>query len=452
VKGLKFRRQEPIGQYIVDFVCYERRLVIEVDGGHHATSKNKDEVRDKWLKGQGFKVIRFWNNDVLKNPSGVLEEIIKYCALFVSPSPNPSHRGRGTNSRILTSSIIVICISLLGKCTSDQFQVNFNINWERQSSVTDASLRGLCVVSDNIVWASGSQGTVLRTVDGGETWQRLPVPDTESMDFRDVHAFNELEAVIVSAGQPAKILKTTDGGLHWVEKYYIDHPDAFFDAMAFWDVNTGIVFSDPVDGAFLLIKTTDGGESWHRIPPKNIPPPMDGEAGFAASGSCIAVYGQGYAWFGTGGSAARVFRSSDWGETWSAAETPLLSGQPSAGIFSLTFRDAKNGVAIGGDYRNPTATENNTAFTTDGGVSWAKAQRSPPDGFRSCVAYVPTVSPPVLVTVGTNGSDFSSDGGRTWARADTVGYHAVDFAKNKKIGWVVGSEARIAKITVGGKR
>ena len=341
-----------------------------------------------------------------------------------------------------------ILISFIPGCNTNRKDHAINICWTPQISNTHASLRGLCVVSDKLVWAGGSQGTVLRTVDGGKTWQLLPVPGAESMDFRDIHAFNEHVAVIVSAGQPAKVFKTTDGGMHWLEKYHNVHPDAFFDAMAFWDDKTGIAFSDPIDGTFLLIKTIDGGETWHRIPPENIPPPMEEEAGFAASGTCIAVYGQGNAWFGTGGSAARVFRSTDWGETWTAAETPLLSGQPSAGIFSLTFRDARNGVAIGGDYRDPNAKEKNAAFTTDGGVSWASTQHAPPDGFRSCVAYVPTVSPPMLVTVGTNGSDFSANDGRTWARADTVGYHAVDFAKNKRTGWAAGSEGRIARINV----
>ncbi|MCJ7596571.1 MAG: DUF559 domain-containing protein [Desulfobacterales bacterium] len=91
LQGLKFRRQEPVGKYVVDFVCYQKRIVVEVDGGQHSKESSKDEERDRWFRKQGFKVLRFWNNDVLTNTNGVLEMIIKN----ISPSPDPSHRGRG---------------------------------------------------------------------------------------------------------------------------------------------------------------------------------------------------------------------------------------------------------------------------------------------------------------------------------------------------------------------
>ena len=93
LEGLKFRRQEPIGEYIVDFVCYEKGIVIEADGGQHSFEKEKDATRDKWLKKEGFKVLRFWNNEILTNIEGVLEVIRKEC--LCSPSPSPSHQGRG---------------------------------------------------------------------------------------------------------------------------------------------------------------------------------------------------------------------------------------------------------------------------------------------------------------------------------------------------------------------
>ena len=94
-KGLTFRRQEPIGRYIVDFVCYENGLIIEVDGGQHAGDMDKDGRRDEWLRGEGFKILRFWNNDVLTNIEGVAEMIKQN----LTPSPDPSHRGRGRNRK-----------------------------------------------------------------------------------------------------------------------------------------------------------------------------------------------------------------------------------------------------------------------------------------------------------------------------------------------------------------
>ena len=84
-EGLKFRRQEPIGKYIVDFVCFERRVIIECDGGQHALQTERDEERDRWFENQGYRVLRFWDNDVLKNSEGVLRSD-PHC-LPRSPSP-----------------------------------------------------------------------------------------------------------------------------------------------------------------------------------------------------------------------------------------------------------------------------------------------------------------------------------------------------------------------------
>jgi very-short-patch-repair endonuclease len=91
LSGLKFRRQQPIGVHIVDFVCLEKKLIIEVDGGQHANSE-EDRRRDAWLQGEGYVVLRFWNNEVLGNLDGVMEAIWRRCG---APSPNPSPRGRG---------------------------------------------------------------------------------------------------------------------------------------------------------------------------------------------------------------------------------------------------------------------------------------------------------------------------------------------------------------------
>jgi very-short-patch-repair endonuclease len=92
--GLKFRRQEPFGRYIADFVCHERRIIVEVDGGQHGINREKDMERDGWFKGQGYTVLRFWNNEVLNNIEGVLEVVRREC-LSPSPQPSPS-AGRGS--------------------------------------------------------------------------------------------------------------------------------------------------------------------------------------------------------------------------------------------------------------------------------------------------------------------------------------------------------------------
>src|SRR5262245_28041193 len=319
--------------------------------------------------------------------------------------------------------------------------------WIPQSSGTTASLRGVSAVNSQVAWASGNKGTVLKTTDGGASWQAITVPGAESLDFRDVEAFDTNTAYLLSIGEGEKsrIYKTTDGGRTWKLQFTNQNPKAFFDAMAFWDANNGIAISDPVDGRFLIIKTTDGGSTWNEIPKDNIPPAQPGEGAFAASGTCITVQGRSNVWIGTGGgAAARVLRSTDGGATWQAATTPIQSGQPSSGIFSVAFKDAKNGVIVGGDYRKETEARSNAATTNDGGRTWKLVSGNIPGGFRSGVLYLTGSSSPIIIAVGPNGSDYSLDNGATWLSFGSLGYHAVDFASDGA-GWAVGADGKIGK-------
>jgi photosystem II stability/assembly factor-like uncharacterized protein len=173
----------------------------------------------------------------------------------------------------------------------------------------------------------------------------------------------------------------------------------------------------------------------------------EGENGFAASGTCVAVAGDGRAWIGTGGAAARVLCTSDFGQHWAIAETPMIAGKASAGVFSLAFADENNGVMVGGDFKIPYAIGGNAATTTDGGKTWTPCEKHPPNGYRSGVAYMNqlVLGAHLLVAVGTTGSDMSVDGGRTWKPFDTAPLHSVAFTPDGKLGWAVGPEGRIAK-------
>ena len=331
---------------------------------------------------------------------------------------------------------------------SSQPQPTPSWQWIPQVSDTPASLRGLSVVNASVAWTSGSQGTVLRTTDGGASWQTLPIPDTDSVDFRDIAAFDAQTAYVLSAGEPALIYKTTDSGTTWQRQHYDTTAGIFYDAFAFWNSQHGIAMSDPiqegpVDSCFVLIRTTDG-EHWKPIPQEQIPAPVAGEAGFAASGTGLVVQGDRHVWFATGGGAARVFRSADRGQHWQTTETPMIQGQPSTGIFSLAFQDTLRGVAVGGDYAQPEQEVDNACFTTDGGSTWQLAT-TPPRGYRSGVAYLATQD--IWVAVGPTGSDYSADGGQTWMPLDTVGYHAIQFAPDGSAGWATGAEGSVVKIT-----
>ncbi|MGI9107411.1 MAG: WD40/YVTN/BNR-like repeat-containing protein [Pyrinomonadaceae bacterium] len=320
--------------------------------------------------------------------------------------------------------------------------------WESQSSGTGVRLRGVSAVSGSIAWASGDKGTYLRTTDGGRTWQAGTVPGALELDFRDVAAFDADTAYLLSIGEGEKsrIYKTIDGGARWTLQFKSRRPTAFFDAMAFWDRDHGIAMSDPVDGKFLIITTSDGGATWQEAPSSGMPTALAGEGAFAASGTCIAVRDKRHVWFGTGGPAgARVFRSTDRGRSWQVANTPVVSGK-SAGIFSVAFADARHGVVVGGDYTRESEAKNNVAMSRDGGQTWTAINGAAPNGYRSCVAFIPGVSRPLLISAGPSGSDYSFDGGESWKSLSAEGFHSVSFVgRGNAIGWAVGENGRVAK-------
>ncbi len=320
--------------------------------------------------------------------------------------------------------------------------------WTIQTSGVDVRLRGVSAVSDRVAWASGAGSTVLRTVDGGATWQKISVT-SETLDFRDIDAIDVQTAYVLSIGNgPAsRIYKTADAGKTWTLQFKNEDPKAFLDAMSFWDANNGIVFGDSVDGQLYIMTTADGGRVWSRVPAANLPPALENEGAFAASGTNIAVFGKSHAWIGTGaGAKARVLRTSDRGRTWQVADTPLAAG-PSAGIFSIAFRDAKHGVVAGGDYQKEQEAVDNLALTNDGGITWTLVKGL--SGFRSVVTYVPGFKTPALLALGPSGGDYSVDDGKTWTRIDGPGFDTFSFVPRKQLGWGAGAKGAIGRLTLG---
>ena len=317
--------------------------------------------------------------------------------------------------------------------------------WQPLASPTDAELRGLSVVSPSVVWASGQRGTVVRTIDGGRTWSRDTIPGASGLDLRGIAATSPMIAHAISIGDSSRIYRTTDGGRTWSLRWSATRAGTFLDAIRFWDARHGIAMSDPVAGRFLVLVTADGGDSWTEVTADRIPTALEGEGGFAASGSCLTVFGSSHAWFASGGAkVARVYRTVDRGRTWTVHDTPLRAATSSAGIFSIAFRDALHGVIAGGDYQQPMLRGRNLARTSDGGRTWALVDSAvSPAGYRSAVAYVPGISARVLVAVGLSGTDISRDRGGSWRRVDTLAYNSVAFATPSR-GWAVGPAGRIA--------
>lgn len=340
---------------------------------------------------------------------------------------------------------IVILLALILPVSLEA--ANVDAHWEKQTSSTTVRLRGVSAVSANVAWASGQNGTYTRTTDGGLTWHAGVVPGAEALDFRDVDAFDANTAYLLAIGEgdKSRIYKTTDGGANWTMQFKNESPAAFFDAMAFWDRDHGIAMSDPVAGRFLVITTADGGRTWTPTPAKGMPPALEGEGGFAASGTCITVQGETNVWFATGGpNGARVFRSTDRGRTWTVAAAPLAKGK-AAGIFSLTFWNARQGVAVGGDYTKERDSAGNIAITNDGGRTWKDISGSRPGGYRSGIARASNGSKLTLITVGPSGTDYSPDGGHSWKSISSEGFHAVSFAAASGAGWAVGENGAIAR-------
>ncbi|WP_214324322.1 WD40/YVTN/BNR-like repeat-containing protein [Nonomuraea sediminis] len=315
--------------------------------------------------------------------------------------------------------------------------------WQLTDTGVTARFRGLAPVSRDVVWAAGTSGTVLRTADGGRSWQNVSPPGAEALQFRDVEAFSPRSAVVLSVGDggDSRIYRTEDAGRTWSEAFSNDEPAAFYDCLSFFDRRHGLAVSDPVDGRFRLLSTSDGGRSWQVLPSAGMPDALPGEAAFAASGQCLVTSGR-EAWLATGGAErSRVFRSADRGLTWTVTDTPIPAADPAKGVFALAFRDPRHGVAVGGDYRPGQASPSAGATTSDGGATW-QPSTAPPPAYRSGVAWLPFAA----VAVGPTGSDITFTGGREWRTFDSGSFDTVSCTRDLAC-WASGEQGRIARLT-----
>ncbi len=333
----------------------------------------------------------------------------------------------------------------------------FGQSWHVQTSGVDSNLRGVSVTRAGpagvpVVWACGSRGVVLRSDDDGKTWGRVDVPNASALDFRSIQAFGHGTAYVMSIGNGAasRIYKTTDAGKHWTLEYQAASARIFLDDLVCASKSNCYAVSDPVDGKFLLLHTSDG-MNWRELPRDGMPAALPGEGVFAASGTSLAVSKKGI-YFATGGAKiARVFRSKDGGKSWSAFDTPIYSGNVSSGIFSIARR-GNAVVIVGGDYKNVTGTERVAAYSEDDGEHWKLAE-SGPHGFRSAVAFVDFVTefgpvaflyPANVIAVGPNGEDISRDGGAHWESVGSLKLNAVVGFESHA--WGVGPKGTIATL------
>jgi photosystem II stability/assembly factor-like uncharacterized protein len=363
--------------------------------------------------------------------------------------PGAVYYNSATMNATVKRTLYVVVIALLTA-------VSGAAQWQMQESKSTASLRGIHAVSERVAWASGSQGTVLRTTDGGAHWQPCAVPpEAAELDFRAIWAWDEKNAEIMSAGpgELSRRYKTTDGCASWQETGRNEDKEGFWDAMVYQsgdygyfavgDSHTAVMIGDPVGGRFethvMLL-----GRGWF-IDGKACAA-LPGESAFAASNSSVFLFGSRRFVMVTGGkSGARAMLSpllwaqgSD--KECLAVPLPMAGGKDSAGAFSVYFRDLKHGVTVGGDFQHPEERQGTAAYTADGGRHWT-ASTVPPNGYRSGVTY--DVAAKRWIAVGTNGSDVSSDDGRTWHRVDNGNWNAVSLP------FAVGPKGRIGRMSPG---
>lgn len=305
-----------------------------------------------------------------------------------------------------------------------------------QDSGVEVRLRGISAVDGNVAWASGREGTVLRTLDGGRHWQAVPVPDAAGLDFRDIEAFDATTAVVlaIGPGEASRVYRTEDGGSTWQLALQNHDPRAFFDCMVF-DGQRGWMLGDPVEGHFQVHATDNGGRDWRLL--EDGPPAAEGEAAFAASGTCIARL-DGALLVATGGNTARLHARADGDAEWRAVDSGMGRGKPEAGVFSMAALGHQV-FAVGGDYEAEAAPGN--------AASWQGAGRlvetlAAPPGYRSGAACVEGDGP--CIAVGPSGVDAWD--GEAWRHVSDTGYDAIDLAGT--VGWASGDAGRITRIEI----
>jgi photosystem II stability/assembly factor-like uncharacterized protein len=318
--------------------------------------------------------------------------------------------------------------------------------WDAEHSGTKSTLRAVHNAGSSVVWASGTNGVVLRSEDDGYLWQQCAIPpDAGNLDFRGVWGWDANYAIAMSSGpgSASRLYETSDGCAHWHLVFANRETTGFWDAIAFWNQQQGMLLGDPVNGRFTIFRTNDGGRHWLHDESAGLEADPHGESAFAASNSALALGPDGMsAYFATGGpGGSRIFHFHPGVRNrpgiWTSAKLPLSQNTETAGIFSIGFRDSRHGVAVGGDFKQPNQRGNTAARTSDGGLTWTAAS-DPPSGYRSALAW--DHNSQIWIAVGPNGSNVSYDDGETWRQFDKAGWNALGLP------WVVGPEGRIGML------
>ena len=356
-------------------------------------------------------------------------------------------RGMNRNSKLAAAALIALG---LAACRGAPATVAPTLSVpvvEDQTSGTAKLLQAVSVVDSSVVWVSGQGATWAVTMNAGRAWRAGVVPGDSALEFRDVHAESARAAWLLASGPGARsrVYHTTTGGAVWLLQWTNDEPDGFYDCFDFWDARRAVLFGDAVGGSLRVLTTDDGGRTWRRVPSDRLPAAVGTEGGFAASGTCAVVRPGGRAWIATGnGPRARVLATSDYGVSWSAAETPIPAAE-GAGLTSVSMTSDSAGTVFGGRLTVTDARGDQVARTADGGRSWTLAPRLAMLGPAFGGVHVPGTGGRALLVVGPGGLDFSRDGAQSWQTADSRAWWGIGSA-GPLATWIAGPSGRIARV------
>jgi photosystem II stability/assembly factor-like uncharacterized protein len=339
------------------------------------------------------------------------------------------------------SKIFFICAFFISSSLNAQYQI------KELTAQKGVSIRAMSVPSEKVIWASGSKGMVAKSTNEGVSFEWMQVKGYEKRDFRAMHAWDDQEAIIVAVAAPAIILKTIDGGVSWNKVYENTDTSMFLDAIHFSDQNNGTVIGDPINGYLFILKTTNKGLTWDKMPKDYFKSDLkNGEAFFASSNSNLIHVGKELL-FVTGGLSSRLWYNGE------AESLPLLQGSSSTGANSIAVSpNGKNIVIVGGDFANDKlATQNIVGYdlfqTTKNKnssgmkLSWKQIALSNPNGYKSSVEFIDNNR---LITCGTSGVDFSNNKGGTWEKISDASFHIVKKHPTKRGAYLAGAGGRIS--------
>lgn len=345
-----------------------------------------------------------------------------------------------------THNLLLLFLGILFSCENPSPKNDFQIATPTYNTFpVNASIRAIEVIDELNMWFAAGKGLFGYTEDGGKSWKQDSIKmGDKPLEFRAI-AITKAAVFLLGTGSPAHLLRSENKGESWELVYTESLPSTYYNSLKFWDEKEGIAVGDPTDGCLSVIITRDGGKSWKKLSCESLPAAAEGEAGFAASNTNIALSGD-HVWLATGGAKARIIHSTDRGKSWEAHETPIIQGGQMTGIFSVDFIDEKNGIIFGGDWEKQEAQDKTKAITNDGGRTWRLVSNGDKPGFRSCVQYIPQSQGREILAVGSPGISYSKDAGESWVNLNEEGYYTIRIADSGRSAWLAGKN-RIMKMS-----